>query len=79
MTNDSKTEAPLNADDFPADYQLRMIQAYPVIARMDADELMFGTPDEHREAFLRILAARNLRRTHDLYLEDRGVEWTVQS
>lgn len=78
MGNDSKTEAPLSADAFPADYQLRMIQAYPTIAQMNADGLMFGTPDEHRAAFERILAARNLQRTHRLYLAARDVEWTAR-
>jgi hypothetical protein len=57
------------AEDFDATYQLRMITAYPVIAQMDADELMFGDPEEKREAFQRILNNRNLATTHRLYLE----------
>lgn len=59
----------MTPDDFDATYQLRMIMAYPVIAQMDADELMFGTPEEKREAFQRILNNRNLARTHQLYLD----------
>ncbi len=63
----------LSADDFVGTYQLRMIYAYPVIADLSRDELVFATPDEKRAAFERILGARNLRRTHELYLEaDRG-------
>ena len=61
----------LAADDFDGTYQLRMIMAYPVIADMSRDELMFATPDEKGAAFGRILAAKNLRRTHELYLEAR--------
>ena len=62
----------LVADAFDYDYQLRMIMAYPVISDMSADELMLATPAEKREAFERILAARNLRRTHELYLEAKS-------
>jgi hypothetical protein len=69
--NDSKQAEALSADDFDGAYQLRMITAYPVISGMGRDELMFATPDEKRAAFERILAARNLRRTHELYLADR--------
>jgi hypothetical protein len=62
----------LAEDDFDGTYQLRMIMAYPVIADMSRDELMFATPEEKRAAFQRILAAKNLRRTHELYLADRS-------
>lgn len=71
MTNDSKQAEALDADDFDGDYQLRMITAYPVIAGLTRDGLMFATPDVKRAAFERILANRNLRRTHELYLADR--------
>jgi hypothetical protein len=57
--------------DFPTDYKLLMIRAYPTIAQMDADEEYFATAEERDEAFGRILANRNLRRTHEMYLEDR--------
>ena len=73
--NDSKTAEAFSPEDFDASYQLRMITAYPVIAEMNADELMFGDPEEKREAFGRILRARNLATTHRLYLEARGSEW----
>jgi hypothetical protein len=58
----------MSPEDFDGGYQLRMITAYPVIADMTRDELMFATPDEKRAAFERILTAKNLRRTHELYL-----------
>jgi hypothetical protein len=73
------SEQALNADDFDGDYQLRMVTAYPVIGGLTRDGLMFATPDVKRAAFERILANRNLRRTHELYLESlperSGVEW----
>jgi hypothetical protein len=70
---DSKTVVEdLAADDFDGTYQLRMIMAYPVISDMSRDELMFATPEEKRAAFERILKARNLRRTHELYLESKS-------
>lgn len=62
---------PLMPWQFDPGYQLRMIQAYPVIAGLTADELMDATPEQKREAFTRILTARNLRRTHEMYLEDK--------
>jgi len=66
---DSKTVVEdLAAGDFDGTYQLRMIMAYPVISDMSRDELMFADPDEKRAAFERILAAKNLRRTHEMYL-----------
>lgn len=63
--------ADLNADDFDSTYQLRMVMAYPVIGGLNRDGLMLATPDVKRAAFERILKARNLRRTHELYLESR--------
>lgn len=71
----SPAEAPqpdFRPEDFDATYQLRMIQAYPVIAEMTADELMFGDPEEKREAFQRILRCRNLATTHRLHLEGKA-------
>lgn len=64
----------VNVSDFPADYKLRMIRAYPTIAQMDADEEYFATPSERDEAFERILGNANLRRTHELFLADQVVK-----
>ena len=73
MTNDSKqADEALSADDFDATYQLRMVMAYPVIGGLGRDGLMLATPDVKRAAFERILANKNLRRTHELYLEARA-------
>lgn len=60
----------MNVSDFPTHYKLQMIRAYPIIAQMDADEEYFATPEERDEAFGRILANRNLRRTHEMFLEE---------
>lgn len=49
----------------------RRIRVYPVIAQMDADEEYFATPEERDEAFGRILANRNLRRTHEMFLAEQ--------
>lgn len=62
----------MQISDFPSDYKLKMIRAYPTIAQMDADEEFFATPEERDEAFGRILANGNLRRTHELFLADRA-------
>ena len=61
----------MNPADFPLDYKLRMIRAYPTIAQIEADEEWFATPEEREEAFARILRSKNLRRTHESFLEDR--------
>lgn len=61
----------MNVNDFPNDYKLSMIRAYPTIAQMDADEEYFATATERDEAFGRVLANRNLRRTHELFLAER--------
>ena len=63
----SETPA-LDIRDFPCDYRARMIASYPVIAGMTRDEAYFADMDERDEAFERILAAKNLRRTHELFL-----------
>jgi len=60
--------------DFPTDYKLQMIRAYPTIAQMDADEEYFASPEERDEAFGRILANQNLRRTHEMFLEELMAE-----
>ncbi|MCF3939938.1 hypothetical protein [Gordonia tangerina] len=60
----------LNPADFPVDYKARMVAAYPVIAEMSADEAWLATPTERDEAFRRVLNAKNLRRTHELFLAD---------
>ena len=62
------TDTNLTPDMFPPDYRARMIAAYPVIAQMTKDEAYFASAEERDEAFARILAARNLRRTHELFL-----------
>lgn len=61
----------MQVSDFPNDYKLAMIRAYPVIAQMDADEEYFATPEERDEVFGRILANRNLRRTHEMFLAEQ--------
>lgn len=58
----------LDSDRFPSSYKARMIAAYPVIAGMSADEAYFADRGEREAAFGRILASRNLRRTHELFL-----------
>ena len=64
----SDVEVALEIRDFPYDYRARMIASYPVIAGMTRDEAYFADMDERDEAFARILAAKNLRRTHELFL-----------
>lgn len=61
----------LTVDRFPIGYKVQMLTAYPVIAGMTLREAFFATPDEMDVAFGRVLAARNLRRTHEMYLQDR--------
>lgn len=58
----------MTVDMFPANYRAKMIEAYPVIAQMTADEFYYAPTWERDEAFERILAAKHLRRTHELYL-----------
>lgn len=62
------------AEDFPVSYQRRMILAYPQIAGMDNDEAWLARPEEKREAFDRILAAKNLHRTHEMFLADQAAQ-----
>ncbi|ROZ88986.1 hypothetical protein [Gordonia sp. OPL2] len=57
-------------NDFPPKYKADMVAAYPDIAAMTADEAWFATPAEREEAFARVLAAKNLRRTHQQFLDD---------
>lgn len=59
------------ADDFPVSYQRRMILAYPQIAGLTNDEAWLARPEAKLAAFDRILAASNLRRTHEQFLESR--------
>lgn len=59
----------LTPDQFPAEYKSQMVKAYPVIAQMTAAEAWLATAEEREAAFQRVLDARNLRRTHELYLE----------
>jgi len=54
---------------FSLNYRAKMLAAYPVIAQMNADEAYFADKSERDEAFQRILDAKNLRRTHEMYLE----------
>lgn len=62
------TKHRLYVDDFPVSYRRKMILAYPVIAGMTQEQEWWATPAEKGAAFQRILDARNLRRTHELYL-----------
>lgn len=55
-------------EDFPLSYRLRMIQAYPVIAQMDADEEYHATAEERDAAFTQVMNARNLALTHRMYV-----------
>lgn len=64
------SDTPLHISQFPIDYRRRMITAYPVIAQMDADEQYYADADDMDAAFNRILASRNLRRTHELFLAE---------
>jgi hypothetical protein len=59
------------AEDFPVSYQRRIILAYPQIAGLSNDEAWLARPEDKLAAFDRILAATNLRRTHEQYLETR--------
>jgi hypothetical protein len=59
----------MDSGDFPPEYKARMVQAYPVIAGLSRDEAWSATPEERETAFVRVLNARNLRRTHELFLE----------
>lgn len=65
---DSSDLVPLDADDFPASYKFRMLASYPVIAGMTPDEAWAAGQEEREVAFGRILRARNLHRTHVLFL-----------
>lgn len=62
--------ADLTPDMFPTDYRDSMICAYPTIAGIDRDGYYYATPAEKDAAFQRVLDNRNLRRTHEMYLED---------
>lgn len=59
-----------NPADFPADYKAKMIAAYPVIAELTADEAWLAHPAQREEAFERVLAAKNLRSTHEQFLDE---------
>lgn len=65
-------DEPLNSAHFPAEYKARMLMAYPVIAGLTADEAWVADYDTREHAFGRILRARNLRRTHELFLKRYG-------
>jgi hypothetical protein len=62
----------MESGDFPPEYKARMVAAYPVIAGLSHDEAWLASPEEREEAFERVLNARNLRRTHELFLQGRG-------
>lgn len=59
------------AADFPASYKAKMIEAYPVIAGMTADEAWLATPAERDAAFARVLSAKNLTITHQMFLDNQ--------
>jgi hypothetical protein len=65
-------EGELRPGQFPPAYRLRMLQAYPVIAGLTADELYTSTQGQRDRAFRRILASRHLQDTHRMYLRDHG-------
>lgn len=60
----------MTPEQFPSDYKAQMIAAYPVIAQMSADDAYLADFDEREQAFERILANRNLRRTHEMFLAE---------
>lgn len=60
----------LTVERFPVEYRETMIIAYPTIARMSRDEFYYASSSDRDEAFARVLAAKNLRRTHEMFLED---------
>lgn len=60
----------LTPDMFPISYRDSMVRAYPVIAGINRDEYYYATPADKDAAFQRVLNNRNLRRTHEMYLED---------
>lgn len=64
----------MKPSDFPKDYKLKMIRAYPTIADMSADEEFFATADERDEAFARVLQNKNLRETHEMFLAERQAQ-----
>lgn len=45
---------------FPAEFAARMIAAYPVIARMTADQAYYASAAEKDSAFDRVLQSRNI-------------------
>jgi hypothetical protein len=59
----------MRVEQFSLLYRARMIQAYPVIARMTADEYYESSREEKDRTFRRILRAKNLEVTHRQYLE----------
>lgn len=56
----------MNVSDFPRSYRFRMVKAYPIISGVP--DAYAATHDEIDEGFRYVLEARNLRRTHELYL-----------
>jgi hypothetical protein len=58
-----------NPDDFTRQYRWEMISAYSVISGVP--DIHEASEDERAEGFRRILAARNLRSTHELWLADQ--------
>lgn len=62
----------MTADMFPTDYRDKMIRAYPVIADMTRDDYYVADGWQRDVAFERILGSRNLRRTHEMFLEAGG-------
>lgn len=72
MTSD-EGRVTMTPDMFPCSLRARMIHAYPVIARLSRDEAYLATVEEKDEAFARLLAAKNLRPTFEMWLRDNGV------
>jgi hypothetical protein len=62
-------EPPLKVSDFPRQYRWSMVRAYSVISGVP--DVFEATQDKIDAGFALILENRNLRRTHEMYLEDR--------
>lgn len=57
----------LHVGDFPRQYRWSMVRAYSVIS--DVSDVFEATQEEIDAGFALILENRNLRRTHEMYLE----------
>lgn len=60
----------LRVEYFRTEYREKMLAAYPTIAGLTAYRRYYADGEERDRAFARILAAKHLRRTHEMYLEE---------